>query len=135
VLQGEDLVGFGQEWVNEGDNCTFVFSVLLGLDSNRWETFPEDAFTYFSSNEERDTVSETVAFFEKLIDKLDNNYSKTKLEDNYGSVEVTEFVDFTVHVAREHDSEGLSKDQENSQQFGAGLVAITVHFRAHVDFN
>jgi len=35
VLQGEDLVGFGQERVEEGDYSTFEFSVLLGLDSNR----------------------------------------------------------------------------------------------------
>jgi len=35
VLQGEDLVGFGQEGVKEGDNGTFEFGVLLGLDSNR----------------------------------------------------------------------------------------------------
>jgi hypothetical protein len=35
VLQGEDLVGFGQEGVEEGDNGTFEFGVLLGLDSNR----------------------------------------------------------------------------------------------------
>lgn len=35
VLQGEDLVGFGQERVEEGDNGTFEFGVLLGLDSNR----------------------------------------------------------------------------------------------------
>ena len=35
VLQGEDLVGFGQERVEEGDHSTFEFSVLLGLDSNR----------------------------------------------------------------------------------------------------
>jgi hypothetical protein len=35
VLQGEDLVGLGQEGVEEGDHSTFEFSVLLGLDSNR----------------------------------------------------------------------------------------------------
>lgn len=35
VLEGEDLVRFGQEGVEEGDNGTFEFSILFSLDSNR----------------------------------------------------------------------------------------------------
>ena len=65
---------------------------------------------------------------------MDNNSSNTKLENNCGSVEVTEFIDFSVH-AGEHVSEGFSDSHDKSEEFGSSLEALTVHLRAHVDFN
>ena len=61
MLQRNNFVRFGQQRVEESDNGTLEFCVLLGFDGDGWETFPEDDLTNIGSNEQTDTVSKTVA--------------------------------------------------------------------------
>lgn len=51
MLQSQDLVRLSQEGVEQSDDGTLEFSVLLGLDGNRGETLPQDDLANVSSDE------------------------------------------------------------------------------------
>jgi len=79
VREDLDLVRFGQGGVDKIDNSTLVLGVILSLDRLKGETFPHEGRAGVRHNEEVDTVSETVAFLEELIEELNDDSSDRKL--------------------------------------------------------
>ena len=62
LLNGEHLVWFGQEEVEESDDGTLELSSILGPDGDWRERFPKDDLTDVSGNEERNTRSQSITF-------------------------------------------------------------------------
>ena len=71
MLQSENLVRFGQERVEECDDSAFELSVLLRLDRDGREAFPQDDLTDIGCDEERNTVAETIALLKELVEDDD----------------------------------------------------------------
>jgi len=82
MLNGHNLVRLGQERVEESNDSTFEFGILVGLDGDGGETLPQDDLADVGGDEERNTVSETVSFLEEFIKKLNDDSSKGKLRNN-----------------------------------------------------
>jgi len=69
---------------------------------------------------------------QELVEELHDDSSNGELEDNGGSVGVTELFDFSVH-AREEVSAGFSEGHKEAQNFSKSLEAFTISLRAHVN--
>jgi len=82
MLNGHYLVRLSQERVEKRDDGTLELGILVGLNSDRGETFPQDDLADVGGDEERDSISETIALLEELIEELNDNSGKSKLENN-----------------------------------------------------
>lgn len=98
MLECEYFVRLGQRRMEESDDCAFKLGVLLCLDRDRREAFPQDNLTNVRRNEQTDTISETVTFLEELVKQLDNETGDSQLKKDSDCVEDAELVDFTVHA-------------------------------------
>jgi hypothetical protein len=97
LLEGGELVGVGDQKVEESNDSTFVLSTLFSLDGNWWEGSPEDVFADVASNEEGDTRStETPTLAEDFIEHHDNDTGEGELDDDEDGVTSTEGIDITV---------------------------------------
>ena len=98
LLKSKDLVGLGEEEVEESDDGAFKLDTVLGLDRDGRERLPQDGLADVGGDEEGDAASETVALLEELVKEDDNDSGEGELEDDEASVDGSDFVDVTVHA-------------------------------------
>lgn len=98
LLKSKDLVGLGEEEVEESDDGAFELDTVLGLDRDGRERLPQDGLADVGGDEEGDAASETVALLEELVKEDDNDSGEGELEDDEASVDGSDFVDVTVHA-------------------------------------
>lgn len=129
LLEGRDLVGSGDQKVEQSNDSTFIFSSLFGLDGHGGEGLPEDVFADVDSNEEGDTGSNTISLAHNFIKHKNDDTSKSQLNDNHDSVTSTNLINITVHT-RPDISESFTTSNNKTQQllssFKEGFLSLVL---------
>jgi hypothetical protein len=98
----------GEEEVEEGNESTLKFWSTPGIDGGWRERFPDDRLADVSSDEERDTRTETVTLLEKFIEENDDKSGDDELDDQQKADTSAEVTWLAIKAGKDVDG-GLTK--------------------------
>ena len=92
------LVRVVDEEVEERDDGTLELRALAGVDGGGAEGLPHDVLADVGGDEEGDTVVDTVALLQELVEEDDDDASEEELQDDQDGVAHAQLVDGSVHA-------------------------------------
>lgn len=122
LLEGELLVGPGDQKVNKGDDGTLEFRTSASVDGGRRESLPDDRLANVGSDEERNTTAETVALLEELVEENDDQSSGEELENEENADTGTEVRRLAVKTGQDVNA-GLAEGQDDGEELRKSVLA------------
>lgn len=122
LLEGELLVGPGDQKVDKGDDGTLELRTSASVDGGRRESLPDNRLADVGSDEERNTTAETVALLEKLVEKNDDQSGGEELENEENADTGTEVRGLAVETGQDVNA-GLAEGQDNGEELQKSVPA------------
>jgi hypothetical protein len=132
LLEGDSLVGPGEEQVDKGNEGTLEFGTTTSVNGGGRESLPHDGLADVGGNEEGNTTAEAVALLEELVEENDDQAGDDELDDEENTDTSTKIRGLSVET-RDDIDDGLAERQEDSKELLGSLVKLAVGLEVEVD--
>ena len=133
-LQSADLVGSGDEKMEQSNDGSLEFSTTTSVQSGRTESLPNDGFANVGSDKERDTRSETVSLLEELVKGKDNETGAKELSNDENSVTSSDGSEISVH-STDNVSDGFTSSDQNTEKLLSAREESSIFLDIVIDFD
>lgn len=134
LAEGPDLVGPGDEQVEERDDGALELGPAPRVDGGGGEGLPDDGLANVGGNEERNAGAEPVPLLEQLVERQHNQPGAEELGDDEDGVPCPDRSEVPVH-SRDDVGDGLSDRDENPKELLRPAEEGPILLDAVVDLN
>mmetsp|Transcript_14005 Transcript_14005/g.33972 ORF Transcript_14005/g.33972 Transcript_14005/m.33972 type:complete len:363 (+) Transcript_14005:347-1435(+) len=134
VPEGRNLVGLGDEHVEEGNQGPLELGAFAAVQGGRREGLPHDALTDVRRNKQGDPGPQPVPLLHQLIQRQDDDPRQEELEDDQDGVPRPDLADVPVH-AGQHVGDGLPEGHQQGEQLLGPVEEHAVFLEGLVDLD
>ena len=114
-VESSDFILFSCQKMEERNDCAFKFCSSADIDCCWREGLPDDRFANVGGDEEGNTGTETVAFWEELVEEKDDHSSDEKLDDDQRANSSSHLSGIAVHASQNVD-DSLAESHDHTEK-------------------